>query len=295
MTTTTSAAPVRKPTDQEIDIFGLTHPGRVRSSNQDHFLVCSLRKQITVHQTSLPDIAALTGPSERAAFVAMVADGAGGGNAGEHASRLAVEAVMRYVTESMNCYYAADADDDTFAEALREAAMRCHEELLERAESDRDLHGMATTLTLWIGVWPRSYLLQIGDSRAYRFRDGELEQLSRDQTMAQELVDLGALPHVDAAAPRLRHTLSSAIGGPQTEPTVTRFDQRWGDIAMLCSDGLVRHVPNERIAERLRTMRSARQACEDLLQDALDAGGTDNITLFIGRTIPPAGGVTGVT
>jgi len=295
MTTTTSAAPTRKPTDQEIDMFGLTHAGRVRSSNQDHFLVCSLRKQITVHQTSLPDISEITGPSERAAFVAMVADGAGGGNAGEHASRLAVEAVTRYVTDSMHCYYTSNADDETFAQALHEAAMRCHEGLLEHAESDRDLHGMATTLTLWIGVWPRSYLLQVGDSRAYRLRDGELIQVSRDQTMAQELVDLGALPHIEAAAPRLRHTLSSAIGGPQTEPRVTRLETRWGDVGMLCSDGLVRHVPNERIAERLRTMRSARQACEDLLQDALDAGGSDNITLFIARTQAPAGGTPGVT
>jgi protein phosphatase len=162
--------------------------------------------------------------------------------------------------------------------------MRCHEGLMKRSEEEWELHGMATTLTLWMGVWPRSYLLQVGDSRCYQLRGGELRQISRDQTMAQELVDLGALPRIEAANPRLAHTLSSSIGGPQTEPRVTQFKQEWGDVGLLCSDGLTRHVPNERIRERLLTMRSARQACEDLVQDALDAGGTDNITVVVGRT-----------
>jgi serine/threonine protein phosphatase PrpC len=273
----------RKPRDDEADVFGLTHVGRVRDSNQDHFLICSLHKQLVIHHTSLPDVAALGTSTDRAAFVAMVADGAGGGAAGEHASRLAVEAATRYVAESVSCYYTA-ADDETFAKSLHDAAMRCHEGLMKRSEEEWELHGMATTLTLWMGVWPRSYLLQVGDSRCYQLRGGELRQISRDQTMAQELVDLGALPRIEAANPRLAHTLSSSIGGPQTEPRVTQFKQEWGDVGLLCSDGLTRHVPNERIRERLLTMRSARQACEDLVQDALDAGGTDNITVVVGRT-----------
>ena len=272
----------RKPRDDEADVYGLTHVGRVRDSNQDHFLICSLHKQLVIHQTSLQDVAALGASTDRAAFVAMVADGAGGGAAGEHASRLAVEAVTRYVADSVTCYYIA-ADDESFAQSLHDAAMRCHERLMAISEEEWELHGMATTLTLWMGVWPRSYLLQVGDSRCYQLRGGELRQISRDQTMAQELVDLGALPRIEAASTRLANTLSSAIGGPQTAPRVTQFEQQWGDVGLLCSDGLTRHVPNERIRERLLTMRSARQACEDLVQDALDAGGTDNITVVVGR------------
>lgn len=276
----------RKPRDEETDIYGLTHVGRVRSSNQDHFLICSLRKQLVVHHTSLPDPSALGARDDRLAFVAMVADGAGGGLGGEEASRLAVEAVTRYVSESVRCCYTVDCDGETFARSLHESAMRCHAGLLARAEADPELQGMATTLTVWIGVWPYSYLLHVGDSRAYLLRDGTLTQLSRDQTMAQELVDLGALPRIEAAHPRLANTLSSAIGGPQTEPTVTRLEQRWGDVGLLCSDGLTRHVPPERIHERLAAMRSARQTCEELVQDALDAGGSDNITVLVGRTLP---------
>jgi len=283
------SAPQPKPRDEDIDVFGLTHVGLTRSSNQDHFLICSLQEQVVVHGTSLPNAGELSRCGGRVAFVALVADGAGGGAGGEEASRLAAAAVLRYVTESVRCYYASAAGDEDFAQALQHAAMRCHTDLLERVREDPDLRGMATTLTLWIGVWPDSYLLQVGDSRCYLLRGGELQQVSRDQTMAQELVDLGALPRVEAANPRLAHTLSSAIGGPQTEPRVTRFQQQWGDVGLLCSDGLSRHVRPERIRERLLGMRSAREACEGLLQDALDAGGTDNITVLVGRTRTPAG------
>ncbi|MGH7626302.1 MAG: PP2C family protein-serine/threonine phosphatase [Gemmatimonadaceae bacterium] len=283
----------RKPDDQEIDVYGLTHPGKVRQTNEDHFLICSLRKQITVHLTSLPDTEPLTRGPERLAFLAMVADGVGGGAMGEEASRLALEAIMEYVNHCTACFYAADTkDDEVFVNALREAAMASHAHLLQRAETDPDSRGMATTLTLWLGVWPRAYLLQVGDSRCYLLHRGELRQISRDQTMAQELVDLGVLAKDDASRTPWAHTLSSAIGGEQTAPIVTRMDQEWGNVGLLCSDGLTRHVSDERIRERLLAMTSAKQACEALLQDALDGGGRDNITILVGRTGARESGAT---
>jgi protein phosphatase len=275
----------RKPRDEEIDAYGLTHVGKVRSVNQDHFLISSLRRQVVVHQCSFADADLLGTSSERVAFLAMVADGVGGGVGGEQASRLAIEAVTGYVNDSMDCYYAVGGDAEEFAQELQEAAMRCHANVLRRADDAGELRGMATTLTLWLGVWPRAYLLQVGDTRCYLLRDGELVQISRDQTMAQELVDLGVLKDVDAAPRQLAQTLSSAIGGPQTAPKVTCLTQRWGDIGLLCSDGLTRHVSDDRIRERLRTMRSARETCEALVQDALDGGGSDNITVLIGRAV----------
>jgi protein phosphatase len=278
------APTVRKPADDELDVYGLTHPGKVRSTNQDHFLICSLRKQMLVHLTSLPAIDQVVGPNERLAFLAMVADGVGGSAGGETASRLAVEVVTRYVSESIQCYYASGADDN-FLTSLQDAAMQSHADLLAMADTQPELAGMATTLTLWIGVWPRAYLLQVGDSRCYLLRDGELTQLSRDQTMAQELIDAGVMARAEASRTRWAHTLSSAIGGRQTAPLVTRLEQQWGNVGMLCTDGLTTHVSDDRIRQRLRTMTSARQVCEDLLQHALDGGGTDNITILVGRTV----------
>ncbi len=275
----------RKPRDDEIDAFGLTHQGLVREVNQDNFLIAGMRKQMQVVLTSLPDPDRLAG-NERLALFAMVADGVGGGPRGEIASRFAAEAITEYIVESVKCYYAADLSDElAFLRALEEGALHCHMDLTRRALDDPDLDGMATTLTLWIGVWPRAYLLQVGDSRCYVLRDGELTQISRDQTLAQDLIDQGVFTRADAQHSKLANILASAIGGPQAAPIVTRLDQRWGDIGLLCSDGLTKHVPDERIRERLLAMTSARQACEALLADALDAGGTDNITIVVGRTI----------
>ncbi|HSE45660.1 MAG TPA: protein phosphatase 2C domain-containing protein [Gemmatimonadales bacterium] len=281
------AAPVateRKPRDDEIDVYGLTHPGKVRKDNQDHFLICSLRPGVFVHHTSLPDTARWTG-AERLAFLAMVADGVGGSAMGEEASRAAVAEITDYVTQCVHTYYTAYSSDDAgFADALVEAAMQVHARVVEQTRESGD-RGGSTTLTLWIGVWPRAYLLHVGDSRCYTLRNGVLTQISRDQTMAQELLEAGVLSRTEARRTRWAHILSSSIGGQQTAPVVTRMDQVWGTVGLLCSDGLTKHVSDERIAERLRTMTSARQVCEALLEDALEDGGSDNITILVGRAV----------
>jgi PPM family protein phosphatase len=283
-------SPQRRPRDDEIDVYGLTHPGRVRTENQDHFLICSLRKEVVVHGTSLVETEFLMGESERLAFLAMVADGVGGAVKGAEASRTTLQTVAQYVSRSMRCYYASESTGARgFSEALQDAAVECHAELLRRGEEHPDYRGMATTLTLFLSVWPQAYLLQVGDSRCYLLRDGELIQITRDQTMAQELVDLGVLKPDDAASTRLAHTLSSSIGGRQSSPVVSQFDMKWDTVLLLCSDGLTNHVSNEQIRKRLRSMRSARQACEDLLQEALEGGGSDNITIVIGRAFPKDG------
>jgi protein phosphatase len=276
----------RKPRDDELDVYGLTNRGLVRPSNQDHFLIGSLRQRLDVRQSSLPDVSELPVAEDRLAFLMMVADGVGGGRKGEAASRVALEELTQYITESVRCYYSADTGDSDFTRALEAGALKCHEAVTERGTSDPASRGMATTLTLWIGVWPWSYLLQVGDSRYYQYREGSLIQISRDQTMAQELIDSGVFAKAVAAANSpLSHILSSSIGGPQTAPVVKRFPNSWSTIHLLCSDGLTKHVSDERIAERLGAMTSAQQVCEGLLQDALDGGGTDNITITVGRAV----------
>ena len=243
--TTSAVSAGRKPRDDEIDVFGLTHPGNVRHENQDHFLISSLHKQIQVHLTSLPTSELLSQHTERLAFLAMVADGVGGAAGGEEASRLAVGAITRYVTQAIHCYYSEDAmDEQRFPRALESAALRVHEDIQRNSPTGPLQAYMATTLTLWIGVWPRAYL-----------------------------------------SSRFSNVLSSALGGPEAAPIVTYMQQEWGNVGLLCSDGLTKHVPDNRIRERLLAMTSAKQVCEDLLRDALDAGGTDNVTVLVGRTL----------
>jgi serine/threonine protein phosphatase PrpC len=285
-TTAAATLPARKPREEEIDAHGVTHPGKVRKDNQDHFVLCHLRKQLVLRLSSIPDATELMGESERLASLAMVADGVGGAAQGEAASRMALQAVTRYVSRATRCYFgAAEDDDQALLDALQEGARHCHAELLRLGEEDADYRGMATTLTLYLGVWPRGYLLQVGDSRCYLLRDGELTQITRDQTMAQEMVDLGVMKAEDAAGTQLAHTLTSSIGGQETHPKVTRFNMTWGNVLLLCSDGLTRHVNDERIRDVLRKMTSAKQACETLLREALDDGGSDNITVVVGRAV----------
>ena len=277
----------RKPRDSELDAFGVTHVGLKRPSNQDHFLIGSLRQRFNVRQSSLHDFSELPLVEDRLASLMMVADGVGGGRKGEEASQLAVAALTKYITESVRCYYSAARGDADFTAALEEAAFRCHNTVVEEAAKHPEYEGMATTLTLFIGVWPWCYLLQVGDSRYYQFRQNTLVQISRDQTMAQELIDSGMF----AAAVNktgLTNILSSSIGGPETAPVVKRLPNSWNTTHLLCTDGLTKHVSDERIAERLGSMKSAQQACEALLQDALDGGGTDNITIVVGRAVPTA-------
>ncbi|HEY5086803.1 MAG TPA: PP2C family serine/threonine-protein phosphatase, partial [Gemmatimonadaceae bacterium] len=248
-----SSAP-RKPRDEEIDVWGLTHQGNIRKTNEDHFLLVSLRKHLDIQATSLPDAELLSECNERAAFIAMVADGVGGQLAGEEASRVALEEVTQYVTQSTLCYYQANAQADEFVDVLQQAAMRSHARVLERAREDSDLRGMATTLTLWIGVWPWAYLLQVGDSRYYLYRHGVLTQVTRDQTMAQEFIDQGVMTRSVALASPWANVLSSSLGGEQTAPVVTRLAAGWENTHLICSDGLTKHVPDARIAERLAGM-----------------------------------------
>jgi protein phosphatase len=275
----------RRPRDDEIDIFGLTDRGKVRAENQDHFIIGSLRKRINVRQSSLP-LDQIPLGEERVASFMMVADGVGGGLKGEQASRMALEVTTKYLAEGARCYYRFDEEGIDLVQALEEGAIRCSEAIQERAAHDESAAGMATTLTLFIGVWPWTYLLQVGDSRYYQFHDGELTQISRDQTVAQELADQGIMPRDLMAHSPLTHVLSSSIGGRQTAPVVTRIPLTWGTIHLLCSDGLTRHVSDEKIAERLGAMKSAQQVAEQLVQDALDGGGSDNITVVVGRAVP---------
>jgi len=282
-----TTAPGAKPRDDELDLFGLTHPGKVRRENQDHFLLCTVHPQVVIHATSLPDPEGLPLRGERLATVLLVADGVGGTSAGGEASQLAVEAITRYVTSTLHSYHAASgSDEEEFFGALKTAVLEA-DAVVRSEAAGRTKKTMATTLTLAIAVWPWLYVVQVGDSRCYYFWDGALRQVTRDQTMAQDLVDRGALPADRLASSPFSNVLASAIGGPEPTPEVTRLDIRHrGCVILLCSDGLTKHVPDAEIAEQLGAMQSAEQVCHTLLDLALERGGSDNITILVGRAPP---------
>jgi len=277
-----------RPNDDELDMFGLTHVGLVRGENQDHFMLATVHPQLTMHGTSLPDTRSLMNPGQRLASIMLVADGVGGSAAGSEASRLATEAIIGYVTSILRCYHTVGSTDDIeFMDALRAAAIDAHQTVRKEAAERLDGREMATTMSLGIVVWPWLYVLQVGDSRCYFYQDGQLRQVTRDQTVAQELVDRGVLTPERAHSSPLNHVLSSAIGASEALPVVTRVDvQQRGSVILVCSDGLTKHVKDDEIAEHLASMKSAEQVCNALLALTLERGGSDNITLVVGRALP---------
>jgi len=279
------SAPGTRPRDDELDLFGLTHAGLVRKDNQDHFMLCTIHQQVVVHGTSLPKPDELPLRGQRLATLLLVADGVGSGAAGGEASQLATKAITGYVSSTLRCYHSAGtADEREFLEALRTAALDAHAAVRAQAAAGPDPQRMATTLTLAMAVWPWAYVVQVGDSRCYHYTGGTLHQVTRDQTMAQDLVDRGALPRDRLAQSPFRNVLISAIGGEAAEPEVSRLDiSERGCVLLLCSDGVTKHVTDEVLADQVRGMQSSEQLCRSILELALAGGGTDNITVIAGR------------
>ncbi len=274
-----------RPKDDELDLFGITHQGKVRKENQDHFLVSTVHPQLVIHGTSLPAPENLPLRGTRFATVLVLADGVGGAASGSEAARLATESVMRYISETMRSYHAAGtATEEELLQSLKDTALEAHKSVRGEAASRPAQKGMATTLTVCMVVYPWAYVVQVGDSRCYIFDKGKLTLLTRDQTIAQSLVDQGLMPAERLPMSPFKHVLSSAIGSDEALPVVSTFDLRErGSLILMCSDGLTKHVSDEEIADHSKRMKSSEQLARDLLNLALDRGGTDNVTIIAAR------------
>lgn len=281
----TNTHPSQRVRDSEIDLFGLTHPGKVRADNQDHFLACTVHPEVLIHGTSLPSTADLPLLGEWLATIMMVADGVGGGEMGGEASRIATETVTNFVASTLRSYHAAGSSEEgVFLDALRAAALEAHAAVRNEAAQRHVERSMATTLTLGIAVWPWLYVVQLGDSRCYYYWNGKCHQVTRDQTIAQDLVDQGVLPVERLPISPYRHVLTSAAGGEEAVPETSRIRiDRSGSVLLLCTDGLTKHVSDEEIAECIATNKRSEDICQALLALALERGGTDNITIVVAR------------
>lgn len=250
-------------------------------------MLCTVHPQVVVHGTSLPDVDNLPLRGSRLATYMLVADGVGSGSGGGEASRLALSAVMKYVTTSLRSYHSAgSASDQEFYDAMKTAALEAHATVLTEAAAQPDAK-MATTLTLAVAVFPWMYVTQVGDSRCYRYWGGELLQMTRDQTVAQGLVDQGILPAERAAKSPFSNVLSSALGGGEATPVVSRIDIPRGCVVLLCTDGLTKHVEADELSREIEAMQSSEQLCRTLLGMALERGGSDNITVIAARAPLP--------
>jgi protein phosphatase len=178
--------------------------------------------------------------------------------------------------------------DKELAEVMRRFADRfAHIGVLirDQARIDPSLAGMGTTLTGAISLGTALVVVNVGDSRAYLCRDGELLQLTRDHTLAQKLADQGVIAQEETTTHRTRHVLTRALGGhdDQARAEAQRLALADGDQLLLCSDGLTEMVDDTTIHDVLRSTSSAREACQTLVDLALKNGGKDNVTVVVAR------------
>ncbi|QDT52569.1 Serine/threonine phosphatase stp [Caulifigura coniformis] len=272
----------------KMDCFGQTDRGLRRPSNEDHFLIADLNKALRIHQTSLnfDDEETLFGISQ--GMMLLVADGMGGHAAGEHASRLTVESLTHSILNCMPWFFSRDAEgDDDLRSALERALHRCQQRLQSEARAHPSVQGMGTTLTAAYVHWPRATIVHAGDSRCYLLRGTELKQITRDHTLAQQIVEESEFHSPDILQSRWAHVLWNAIGSGNeaVKPEVHQFDLQIGDVLLLCTDGLTKHVQPPEIRRTLSRNNEARATCQLLIDETLAGGGADNVTVVIARFV----------
>lgn len=272
----------------KIDSFGMTDPGKVRRRNEDQFLIADLNKSLRLHQSSLSidNGETLFGGSQ--GQLLMVADGIGGHAGGERASQLAIQAITTYVLNlnTMPWFFRMDpGSDEEYREELIAALQSCQQEIVAETAVHPEDAGMGTTLTMGYLIWPKMYVMHVGDSRCYLHRDTQLTQLTRDHTVKQRLIDAGINEEEeDSFAEMWANTLWNSLGADSdTTPDVFRVDLQLGDSLLFCTDGLTRHVSDEMLRDRLAGTDAAETVCRSLIRDANEKGGSDNITLVVAR------------
>jgi PPM family protein phosphatase len=211
--------------------------------------------------------------SHARAPVFAVADGMGGAQAGEVASRVAAEA-----------FESADERDDAPERYLSRVVTEANERIHELAQSDASRSGMGTTLTAALIRDDEISLAHVGDSRAYVLRDGELKRLTSDHSLVEELRRQGRLTEAQAEEHPQRSIITRALGPePDVEVDTMTVPARPGDVFVLCSDGLTTMVPEARIARILERSKSLESAVSRLVREANEGGGRDNITVVAFR------------
>ncbi len=277
----------------KITSAGRTDTGKKRDSNQDQFLIADLNKSMLVQSTSLELEAQSRIYGMSHGKLLMVADGMGGHQGGNRASRMAIDLLINQLLNSMHWFSSNEHDEAAreagFVEDLKRLMQHAHEAIEKEAQSEIKKKGMGTTLTVAYVIWPWMYVLHAGDSRCYLLRQGEMRQLTRDHTVSNQLVEKGGMTLEEANNSRWSNVLYNALGAGAAAvvPEVHKVPLQSGDTIMLCTDGLYRHVRDNEIRDLLETELEPQESCRSLIELANFRGGLDNITAVVARLGEP--------
>lgn len=274
---------VKSVTEDAVEISAVTHRGRVRNNNEDQYAVVKRTRSGVVLASSLPS-SELT-HQDRTAWLICVADGLGGEVSGEVASATAVKAMLEFASE-MSSWVMQPAEnlelDIQKRVALYSQAIK--RDLRNKANENAEFDGMATTLTAAYIYGDSAVVVNVGDSRSYLVGAEGIRQITRDHTVAQDLLDAG----VPAESTRAYGNVLTRCFGTDGEPVpvdVFHLKLTVNDRILLCSDGLSDLVIDADIATVIAESKSTADACEALVSAALLAGGRDNITVVLAQML----------
>lgn len=242
----------------ELDIYGLTDEGLVRDHNEDYI-------------SWTPE-----------SGLVVLADGMGGHNAGEVASKLAVTSICEALEEVLSPEIKDSCGMD-FKEVVHEAVVYANDEINQHAKTHPECSGMGTTIVMTLFHDDSVILASVGDSRIYRFRKGELKQVTIDHSLVQEMVDNGYMSEEEALNSNNRNLITRALGiAEDVKVDVTEHEIEKDDIYLLCSDGLSDMIDDELIFSTLvKSRQDLKRASEDLVELAKEHGGHDNVSVIL--------------
>jgi PPM family protein phosphatase len=268
-----------------VEVGAVTHAGKVRPRNEDHFLVSRISRQQAILRTNIP---AEHFPEDFGdhAYTIIIADGMGGMAAGEVASRTAITTGLKLIQKSPKWGFKINKREAReLFDRVNVYMQEIDRELTERSEGDRKLFGMGTTLTAAYSIGVDLFIIHVGDSRAYLWRGGDLTRLTKDHTVAQAMADAGYIAPEEVRHHQKRNVLTNFLGGHGGK---VKADVRWlrlrdADRVLLCSDGLHDMVDDESIARIMGAHERPDDAAQSLLDKALENGGRDNVTVVVAR------------
>jgi protein phosphatase len=264
-----------------VNIGASSHLGKVRTNNEDQYAVIRRRRSREALMTSLPSDAFFE--AEEEAYILIVADGMGGAAFGEVASELALRTIWEL--EASTAGWPEKVDAEAARHLLEDAddlVQLIHQRIRQRANHQPELLGMGTTLTAVLSIGLDAFVVHVGDSRAYHVGQAGIQQITRDHTLAQQLVDAGVEASRTTA---FQHVLTNCLGADAGRVTseVHHLQLDDGDHLVLCTDGLSDLVDADEIQLAVAAKEDPQEACNRLVDLALERGGKDNITVVIAR------------
>ena len=274
----------------EVQSAGITDTGKLRIDNQDQFLVAELTRSMIIRSGALKFDPGARLVGGTLGYLFLVADGMGGHRGGSEASKFAVEYCANAILNSNRGILQIEPNkEDSFVEELKDMMANAHRAIEERSKTIDGFEGMGTTLTMAFVAWPRMFIVHAGDTRCYLLRNSELKSVTRDHTVANEMVKRGQLAPEESEKSQWSNVLVNALGAGAESvfPDIYTLDLQQGDSILMCSDGLNKHVSDTQIQKTLLDKIDPQSACEELVELAKQGGGSDNITVITARFLYP--------